>query len=61
MNGQNELAKAIEAGSKFSFTLREIESLKGCLNDDKVHCAQSFTFIKDSESQILYITEPKSD
>jgi len=55
------MAKAIEAGSKFSFTLREIESLKGCLNDDKVHCAQSFTFIKDAESQILYITEPKSD
>lgn len=40
--------------------VREINSLKQTLNDPDINTTQSLTFVKDFESQILYITEPKS-
>lgn len=40
--------------------IREINSLKQTLNDSEINTTQSLTFIKDAESQILFITEPKS-
>jgi hypothetical protein len=56
---------SIDEGSRapslqFKMIVREINSLKKTLNDDSINTTQSLTFIKDFESQILYVTEPKS-